>query len=114
MIELLLLFIAWVDSPEGWQQWIVFTVTSRAEVAIACNNEPDRPLEKRSLGCIYDIPNRWIFLWEPQLDPNPPTQGKWGCHSSLWHELLHAQDNEYERENWHGGSLRMSEMPCKS
>ena len=111
MIELILFFVAWVDSPEGWQQWTVFTVENKTEVSIACNN-PYPNAVNGSLGCAYEPPARWIFIWEPLLYVVNYID-KWGCTSILWHELLHARDYESERENWHGGSLRMSDMPCK-
>ena len=109
MIELIILFfIAWVDSPEGWQQWQVFTVENKTEVNIACQSDT----ELGNSGCAYDVPWRWIFIWEPILyDKN--WVGRWGCTSILWHELLHAQDSEYGRPDCHGGSLRMIDMPCQ-
>ena len=111
MIELLLLFIAWVDSPDGWQQWQVFTVENKTEVQIACQAKDGDEFG----GCTYDIPWRWIFIWEPLLYYGTVDyESKWGDCPTLWHELLHAQDMEYGRESWHGGSLRISEMPCQT
>ena len=108
MIELLLLFFtAWVDSPEGWQPWTIIVIDNRTDVKIACDSD-----KERTIACTIDKPTRWIYIWKNALFGSVQYDDSWGCPSVLWHELLHAQDYEFEREDWHGGSLRMSEMPC--
>jgi len=116
MIELLLLLVAWVDSPEGWQQYDIFIVGSYVDMWPACKNTPYYPSEDpdpiKVMGCTHGQPTRQIYLWYWSLYYPENYSDRWGCDNVLWHELLHAYDYEYGRPNWHGGSLRMSNMPC--